>query len=70
MEFQDWMYDKRVVRRNIRKGLISREEYEKYLEALPDMSDNVVIDSDEAFQGSQEADAVNGSTDEESGGQA
>lgn len=37
------LFDKRVVERNIKKGLITREEYEKYLSALPDVSDQAEV---------------------------
>lgn len=40
MQFQDWMFDKRVIDRNIRKGLIKRADVAKYLKSLPDASDN------------------------------
>lgn len=33
------LLDKRVVERNIKKGLITREEYEKSLAELPDVAD-------------------------------
>ena len=39
MQFQDWMFDRRVIDRNIRKGLIKRADVAKYLKSLPDMSD-------------------------------
>jgi hypothetical protein len=41
MQFQDWMFDKRVLDRNIRKGVIDRGDYAEYLKSLPDVSDNV-----------------------------
>ena len=31
--------DKRVVERNIKKGLLSREDFDKHLSALPDVAD-------------------------------
>ncbi len=31
--------DKRVVDRNVKKGLVTREAYDKYLHALPDVAD-------------------------------
>ncbi len=34
------LIDKRVLKRNLVNGLISKEEYNKYLESLPDMADN------------------------------
>ena len=32
-------YDKRIIERLIKKGAITREEYEEYLKNLPDLSD-------------------------------
>ena len=40
MQFQDWMFDKRVIDRNIRKGLIKHADVAKYLKSLPDAGDN------------------------------
>ena len=34
--------DKRVVRRNVRKGLLDEKDLEKYLKALPDVADQAV----------------------------
>ena len=34
-------YDIRILERNIRKGLITRKDVEKYLKSLPDRADNV-----------------------------
>ena len=36
------LYDKRTVERNIKKGLISRKDYDKYLKSLEDISDKGV----------------------------
>ena len=41
MEFQDWLFDKRVIRRNLRQGLITTDILNTYLEGLPDSADNV-----------------------------
>lgn len=35
-------YDKRTVERNIKKGLVSRKDYEKHLKALDDVADKGV----------------------------
>lgn len=40
MSTVDLKLDKRVVERNVRKGLLSKEEYQRYLEQLPDVSGN------------------------------
>lgn len=47
MEFQDWLFDKRVLRRNIRKGMVAREDFEGYLENLTDSSDNIAPPEEE-----------------------
>jgi hypothetical protein len=36
------IYDKRTVERNIKKGVLSRKDYEKYLKSLDDISDKGV----------------------------
>ena len=37
----DRLFDKRVVRRNIAAGLISKDDHERFIEALADASKNV-----------------------------
>ncbi|HJZ84199.1 MAG TPA: hypothetical protein VKN99_03470 [Polyangia bacterium] len=34
------MYDVRVVERNIRKGVLTRKDLERFLKSLPDREDN------------------------------
>jgi hypothetical protein len=34
-------YDMRIVERSLKRGLISRKEYEKHLKSLPDSKDKV-----------------------------
>jgi len=51
----DKLLDKRIVERNIAKGLISKEEYEKHLAALADREgdyDQVEIDPGDSTDGS------------------
>jgi hypothetical protein len=36
------LYDKRIVERNIKKGLLSRKDYEKHLKSLEDIGDKGV----------------------------
>jgi nitrogen regulatory protein PII-like uncharacterized protein len=38
----DMLYDKRIVDRNIRTGLISRKDYEKHIKALQDLKQEAV----------------------------
>jgi hypothetical protein len=42
-------YDVRVIERNVRDKAISKEEYDKYLDSLPDVSDEgcpLIIDEE------------------------
>jgi hypothetical protein len=45
------IYDVRIRERNIRKGLVSRKDIEKYLKGLPDKADSLaftrITDDDE-----------------------
>ena len=46
------LYDKRIIERNIKKGLIQRKDLEKHLKELPDVADNMqVVELDEAGGG-------------------
>ena len=52
----DKLVDKRIVERNIAKGLISKQEYEKHLADLADREgayDQVEIDPGDSQDGSQ-----------------
>ena len=48
------LYDRRTIERNIKKGLITRKDYEKFLKALDDAKDKgtqgeeIVDDADDA----------------------
>jgi hypothetical protein len=35
------LFDRRVVERNIKKGLVTRKDYEKHLKALADVAGNI-----------------------------
>jgi hypothetical protein len=35
------LFDLRTVERNIKRGLITRKEYERFLKSLPDAAENV-----------------------------
>jgi hypothetical protein len=48
MAYSNQLIDKRVVERNIAKGLVDPEEYKKSLEALPDREAQAVAVSYEA----------------------
>ncbi|MFW5926185.1 MAG: hypothetical protein ACOCV4_08450 [Myxococcota bacterium] len=42
-DYHPLLIDKRIIERNIHKGLISRNDYEKYLEGLPDSEQNAEV---------------------------
>jgi hypothetical protein len=37
----EWQFDKRIVERNIQKGLLTGKDLEKRLKGLPDLADQV-----------------------------
>jgi hypothetical protein len=37
----EWQFDKRIVDRNIQKGLVTAKDLEKRLKGLPDLADQV-----------------------------
>jgi hypothetical protein len=41
------LFDVRTVERNIKRGLITRKEYERFLKSLGDATDKVVVDETE-----------------------
>lgn len=42
MAYDDFLVDKRVVERNIKKGLVEEEALKRQIEALPDRESNLV----------------------------
>jgi hypothetical protein len=42
-------FDVRIVERNIKRGIITRKEYDRFLKSLPDVGDKVAADDSEAF---------------------
>jgi hypothetical protein len=40
------IFDSRIVERNVKRGVISRKDYEKFLKGLPDLKDKVKPSSD------------------------
>lgn len=48
MANQDFLFDKRIVQRNIDKGLIESKELEKRLKGLPDLTDAATVTAFEA----------------------
>ena len=50
---EDKKLDKRTIERNLREGIITPEEWKKYLKSLPDVSDNaelVIVDEGQKEQ--------------------
>jgi hypothetical protein len=41
MAYPERLVDKRVVQRNVQKGLVDAKEHEKGLKQLPDRADNI-----------------------------
>lgn len=37
---EDFLYDVRIINRNIRDGVVSKKDYDKYLDGLPDVEAN------------------------------
>ena len=60
------LYDRRTIERNIKKGLITRKEYEKFLKALDDAKDKGVIGEDVTDDDDDDLDddVTDGATDE------
>jgi len=52
------LVDRRIVERNIEKGLLTRKDYDKYLDKLKDVEDNaeevVLEEEEEAAEGEAE----------------
>jgi hypothetical protein len=40
MSYPDFLLDKRVLQRNLKKGLVDAKEYEKLVARLPDVANN------------------------------
>ena len=51
--------DKRVAKRNLNKGTLSREDYDKYLAALPDMAANAEPVKEKLFGSPDEDEDIN-----------
>ena len=59
MTYSDSLVDKRVVKRNVQKGLVDSKELDKQIKALPDQENNaevVGVDDDMDFDGENEED--------------
>jgi hypothetical protein len=62
------IYDRRTVERNIKKGLLSRKDYEKHLKALEDVADKGVYGGTDADDEDDADDASDAPTPDVSGG--
>jgi hypothetical protein len=69
MANQDFLFDKRIVQRNIDKGLIEAKDLEKRLKGLTDLTEEATVTSFEsvvaAADAEDEADDGDSSDDEE-----
>jgi hypothetical protein len=65
MAYDNFLSDKRVVERNIKKGLVDPDELKKQIEALPDRESNLVHVSLEGVTAEASADSLEDDTDDE-----
>lgn len=70
MAYDNFLIDKRVVDRNIAKGLVDGDELKKHIEALPDREQNCVHvsldgDSSDVFGDDEELDEDENELDED-----
>jgi hypothetical protein len=65
MAYDNFLSDKRVVERNIKKGLVDPDELKKQIEALPDRESNLVHVSLEGVAAEASADSLEDDTDDE-----
>jgi hypothetical protein len=65
MAYDNFLSDKRVVERNIKKGLVDPDELKKQIEALPDRESNLVHVSLEGVTAEASADSYEDDSDED-----
>ena len=66
MAYDNFLIDKRIVERNIAKGLVEPEAYKKQVEALPDRESNCVhVSVDGETADSTDLDDLEDDTDDE-----
>lgn len=66
MANQDFLFDKRIVQRNVDKGLIEQKELEKRLKGLADLTDAATVTAFDAVIASDaEEDGAEGTDDDE-----
>lgn len=52
---EDYLYDVRIVHRNMKEGVVSKNDYDKYLSSLPDVESNsepLIIEDETRMAGS------------------
>jgi hypothetical protein len=52
------LFDRRIVERNIKRGLITRKDYEKFLKSLSDAAEKVKSPDEERAEESDSAEAA------------
>jgi hypothetical protein len=65
-KLDEQLVDRRIVDRNIKKGLIDRKEYDKYLDGLDDTSENmeyVSLEEEEETEGEGQGEGEETSAD-------
>lgn len=66
MANQDFLFDKRIVQRNVDKGLIEQKDLEKRLKSLADLTDAATVTAFDAVVASDaEEDTAEGTDDDE-----
>ena len=58
------LFDRRTVERNIKKGLITRKDYEKHLKALEDTADKGVYGGTDTDEPDDDLDDIDEAADE------
>lgn len=59
-QVDDFLVDKRIVERNMKKGLLGKKEYEQYLKSLADVEENAEVVDLEAEEEAAEGEATEG----------
>ncbi len=70
MDSKEWLFDRRVVKRNLKKAVYTLKEYQEYLAKLPDVAAHAeTVDPSSYRQGlstrTTEPSASRGSSDED-----
>jgi hypothetical protein len=52
------LFDRRVVERNIKKGLVTRKDYEKHLKSLEDVGPNIASPEERAEEALDDDDII------------